>query len=77
LLAAGAAVDARDKKDLTPYLVCCSTGRMDIMSILLSAGADPTVTNAQGQTAHDIGVFFNRPEIVRHCGADSPAKRFA
>ncbi len=76
ILHAGAHVEARDFRGSTPFLVCCSTGRLDVATLLREAGADITVKNSQGQDAHAIAVFFNKQDMAVHFGPDTPSKRY-
>lgn len=77
LLDAGCVVDAKDSRGNTPFLVCCSTGRLDAIRLLLERGADQTLRNSQGQDAHDIAVFFHHENLLPYFGHDTPSRRFA
>jgi ankyrin repeat protein len=63
LLHAGAVVDAQDVHGNTPLFTAVyeSRGRGELITLLLSSGADPDVTNKHGQSprglAHLIGNF--------------------
>ena len=51
LLAAGADVNAADKRGITPFLEAVRRGNLSIASQLLESGADPLAADAKGRTA--------------------------
>jgi uncharacterized protein len=51
LLKAGANVDAPDRFGSTALLIATQSGRSDLVRLLLSAGADPNITNCRGESA--------------------------
>ncbi len=77
LLKAGAEFDGRDDQGMTPLLVCCTSGRSDIITLLMDVGANCHVKDALGRDAHDIGEFHKHSVITQRFGHDSPMKRFA
>lgn len=78
LVKAGADVNARNHNGLTPLLVCCSSGREDLIDFLLEEGADPTVHDHSGQSAADIARFYEQKHLVQRFSheAESPFHRF-
>ena len=56
----GSAVNARDMQGMTPFLVCCSSGRVDLMDVLLREGADILVRDHSNRSGRDIADFFRR-----------------
>jgi len=71
LLAAGAAVDARDRHGVTPLIVASwghrHTIRADVVRALLAAGADVNARDQWGRTALSMasGSVTNRTDMVR------------
>jgi hemoglobin len=61
LLAAGAAVEARDKQGETPLRRAVNCGHTEFVSLLLAHGADVNTRDKQGQTALRAA---RRPEMV-------------
>jgi ankyrin repeat protein len=51
LLKAGAKVDARDDFGSTALLIATQRQRSDLVRLILSAGADPNITNCRGEAA--------------------------
>ena len=77
LIRQGAAVDVADLKGMTPLLVCCSSGRDDLLQLLIEEGADPTARDLEGNSARDVAVFYQKENIVRRFFShESPSKRF-
>mmetsp|Transcript_13922 Transcript_13922/g.20821 ORF Transcript_13922/g.20821 Transcript_13922/m.20821 type:complete len:274 (+) Transcript_13922:102-923(+) len=72
----GADIHARDGRGMTPFLVCCSSGREDLIDLLLEEGADPTVRDGSGRSAHDIAEFHRHPHIMQRFTDESPVHRF-
>jgi uncharacterized protein len=54
LLAAGAAVDARQAGGFTPLHGAAFNGQLEMVKLLLDNGADPRTLNDQGQSSLDI-----------------------
>jgi ankyrin repeat protein len=56
LVEAGANLEARDKNEKTPLLVAAanSGASVEVIRLLLDAGADPTATTANGKTAQEL-----------------------
>lgn len=61
LLSAGAQPNHRSRRG-TALLLAVKRGRIDVVRLLLNAGADPKLTNAEGKSAYD---FARDPEIIR------------
>mmetsp|Transcript_13190 Transcript_13190/g.13239 ORF Transcript_13190/g.13239 Transcript_13190/m.13239 type:complete len:316 (+) Transcript_13190:145-1092(+) len=77
LLDAGADVTWRDHNGYTPLLVCCTTGRLDIILLLIEYGADPTVKDNNNRSVTDIAKFYKRDNIIQHFATgDAPYSRF-
>lgn len=66
LLRAGAHVDARDVRGMTPLMWAVATDRPDpkIVRLLLDKGADPLVHSNLGESAMDWAKKFNNPAIL-------------
>lgn len=64
LIKAGAKIDAFDRKNLTPFLVAVSYGRLDIMKTLAKAGANINALDGSGGNA--AWVFVNSAVGVHH-----------
>lgn len=56
LMRAGVDIDATNPDKETPLIVAAQTMNVRALKCLLAAGADKTVKNAEGKTAHDIAV---------------------
>ena len=46
----GVDVNATNKENITALMIACEEGNIDVINILLNAGADPNITNADGDT---------------------------
>ena len=66
LLDAGAPVDPRDVRGMTPLMVAVSTDRpnADIVRMLLAKGADASIQSKIGESAIDWARKFNNPAIL-------------
>jgi ankyrin repeat protein len=66
LLEAGAPVDPRDVRGMTPLMVAVSTDRpnVDIMRMLLAKGADASIRSNIGESTVDWARKFNNPAIL-------------
>jgi ankyrin repeat protein len=59
-------VNAEDDASWTPLMIAVSIGDASLVQKLLSAGADPTIKNATGQSPLFYAASKNRAE-VGHC----------
>ena len=57
LLARGANIDARCEGRITALIHAAKTGHVDLVRVLLDAGADTTIRDAQGKTAIDYAGY--------------------
>jgi ankyrin repeat protein len=66
LLDAGAPVDPRDVRGMTPLMVAVSTDRpnVDIVKTLLAKGADASIRSSIGESTVDWARKFNNPAIL-------------
>lgn len=89
LIQHGANIHARDLRGMTPFLVCCTSGRydnqnayllyddrLDLITLLLEEGADPTVVDNDHHTAYKIAEFYNQPKVMERFADDTPVSRF-
>lgn len=76
LIEAGAIVSSTDNNGMTPLLVCCTTGRNDIITMLMDLGASCHVKDAAGRDAYDIAAFHKQKDVMQRFCRDSPMKRF-
>ena len=65
LLAAGAAVDARQAGGFTPLHQAAQNGDPEMVELFLSAGADPTGQTDDGHSAADIADAAGHPDVAR------------
>jgi ankyrin repeat protein len=67
LLDAGAMVDARDVRDLTPlsWAVASDRPQPQIVRLLLERGANPSLTSKESESTLDWAKRFNNPIILR------------
>jgi ankyrin repeat protein len=65
LIAAGVALNAQDEFDFTPlmYAATIDFGDTECLKILLKAGADPTIRNAEGRTPLEQARYFHNARI--------------
>jgi ankyrin repeat protein len=61
MLAAGANVNAKDERGITPLMYTAWVGSVDAMRRLLDRGADPNLSNSSGSTA----LMLSATEIVK------------
>ena len=70
LIEGGAHVNTKCDDGRSALHMAAQEGRSDIAEFLLSRGADPNVTDADGDTPHDHAVFYREHELaallVRH-----------
>src|SRR5579872_982187 len=66
LLDAGAAVDTRDVRGMTPLMLAVSTDRpnVDVVKMLLAKGADASIRSNIGESTIDWARKFNNPAIL-------------
>ncbi|REJ81999.1 MAG: ankyrin repeat domain-containing protein [Acidobacteria bacterium] len=64
LLAAGAAVDARQEGGFTPLMSAALAGNLELLELLLEHGADPAIAAADGRTAIDLASAGGHDEAV-------------
>ena len=66
LLAAGASVDTRDVRGMTPLMFAIATDRPDvrIIRMLLDAGASPNVKSKANESAIDWALKFNNSTVL-------------
>lgn len=71
LLDAGANINAKDCRGMTPLMlsVASETQRADVVKLLLKRGADPSVKSLAGETALDWARKFNNPQVLAALGA--------
>ena len=75
LLDAGAAVNVKDARGMTPLMLAVGTDRQDasVVALLLAQGADTKVTSLAGETALDWArKFGNTPVLEALQRADAP-----
>ena len=66
LLRNGAAVDSKDKKNITPLHLAAVHGRVEIMNILLGRGAEKdTQTNLNLTPLHFAGMYIYQSTTIR------------
>ncbi len=58
-------VDAKVESGLTPLHVAALFGQSEVAGLLLSSGADVSVTDGEGNTALHMAAFLGRTDIVR------------
>lgn len=65
MIQAGSDVNALDHEGRSPYLVCCTSGRVDVMKALIRAGAKTDIKDKAGMTAEKVATFYNMPAVVK------------
>jgi len=65
LLAQGAELDARSPNGSTPLMMAARYGALDLPAVLLKAGADVNLRNAQGLSALDFARAAGRDALVQ------------
>lgn len=75
LIDAGANVNARDTRGMTPLMLAVSTDRPDprITKLLLARGADASIRSKHGETAFDWAKKFRNPEVFKALGMPAAA----
>ncbi|HYP09672.1 MAG TPA: ankyrin repeat domain-containing protein [Bryobacteraceae bacterium] len=75
LLDAGADVQARDVRGMTPlmYAVTSESQNPEIVRMLLAAGADASAKSSRGETAIDWALKFRNRETLKALGIGAPA----
>ena len=70
LVKAGAKVDAKDIRGLTPLVLAVATDHADprIVRFLLENGADPRIVSEEGETVLDWARKYRNPEVMRALG---------
>ena len=64
LISHGADVNARDVNERTPLMHASQQGNAKIVEALLDAGANKTLKDINGSTAHEIARAFKKDDIV-------------
>jgi quinoprotein dehydrogenase-associated probable ABC transporter substrate-binding protein len=62
LLERGANVDAQADNGMTALMIAASNNSAPMIGLLMDAGADPAIKNAQGQTAEDVAELNDNQE---------------
>lgn len=59
----GQDVNSRDEKGQTPLIIAAAKGHAKLCSMLLKAGANPTLKDSSGSTALDVAVTHRRAQV--------------
>jgi ankyrin repeat protein len=71
LLTAGAGINAKDDRGITPLMYTAWVGSADAMKLLLDRGADPNVINSSGSTALMLSVTeLTKVRLLVNAGAN-------
>jgi len=62
LVEEGADINAQAKNGMTALMIAAANNSAPMIGLLMDAGADPTIKNAQGQTAEDVANLNNNKE---------------
>jgi len=62
LVEEGADINAQAKNGMTALMIAAANNSAPMIGLLMDAGADPAVENAQGQTAEDVANLNNNKE---------------
>jgi quinoprotein dehydrogenase-associated probable ABC transporter substrate-binding protein len=62
LIEEGANIDAQAENGMTALMIAAANNSAPMIGLLMDAGADPTVKNAQGQTAEDVANLNDNQE---------------
>ncbi len=63
---AGADINAADSRGVVPLMAACTSGRLDLVKLLVSQGCDVALKDSSGRTAADIAHFFGNTSIVSY-----------
>lgn len=66
LLAQGARADQPDSHQRTPLMEAAMANRTDLLDSLLTAGADPALTDSDGHTALDLARKHQAGDTLHH-----------
>lgn len=66
LIDAGADVNIATKTKSTALMAAASAGRVSIVELLVTKGADPMLKNSKGQTALDVAVKREKEDVVKY-----------
>lgn len=73
---AGADIEAMDRRDaMTPLMVAASEGQVEVVKVLLAAGASWRAKNQKGQTAFSLATQNGHAEVVQLLEAAAESKR--
>jgi len=74
LMDAGASVNARDTRGMTPLMLAIATDRPDpqIIRLLMERGADASLRSKRGETAIDWANKFRNPQVFEALGMKMP-----
>ncbi len=61
-------VNATDYRGMTPLLVCCTTGNINLLKLLKSKGADMKAADLEGRTALKIAEFYGKKKLMEALG---------
>lgn len=62
LVESGANVDSQASNGMTALMIAAANNSAPMIGLLMDAGADPTIKNAQGQTAEDVAKLNDNQE---------------
>ena len=62
LVGKGADIDAQSDNGMTALMIAASNNSAPMIGLLIDAGADPAIKNAQGQTAEDVANLNDHQE---------------
>lgn len=75
LLDAGAAIDARDARGMTPMLAAVMSGKIDFVLFFEDEGADMTAMDAEGNDALAIARFNKHESLVKMFSSKSTGSK--
>ena len=66
ILSHGVDVNATNKKNVTALMIACEKGKKDAINVLLNAGADPNIADADGDTCfHNAARRYCSTEVLQ------------
>lgn len=56
-------MNTRDSRGMTAFLVCCSSGRSDLIELLAENGANVHERDDSGRNGIEIATFFRQEKV--------------